>query len=120
MAPKTDLRKKKESLSQSLLNIAGASSRMFGGGSGWLPASAGSHNSFSIVRHVSFQQEATKGIEQAILNRDLGDEHSVVHEAPEDDESGSEKSDKTSSSGEDSDSSIEAAINGGENEDQLY
>ena len=94
---------------------------MFGGGSGWLPASAGSHNSFSIVRHVSFQQEATKGLEQAILNRDLGDEpQSVVQEAAEDDESGSEKSDKTSSSGEDSDSSIEAAINGGENEDELY
>ena len=68
VTPKIDLRKKKESLSMSLINIGGAgraSSGMFKM-SGRVAQEEGRHASFNIARAVSFQSPVGKnGMMQA-------------------------------------------------------
>lgn len=126
--PRTDLRKKKESLSMSLININGMrqGSRMFSSSSNVVSGEEGGrHQSFNVEivsRQISFASPRGRDIGIAVKNSS-GVVNAVVQENPISEESSgsSEHSDQTSSEGSGDDSSIDAAINGEEETEQsLY
>lgn len=128
--PQTDLRKKRESLSMSLINMSKSgrqNSRMFSSANlmNKSMAEQGRHQSFNIAKQISFQSLVGRDIKFGIKNKDsckIEDSHNPhISEADEDEDSSDEKSDPSSSSGDSSDSSMDAAINGEDDSEQaLY
>ena len=125
VVPQTDIRKKKESLSMSMINMGGSGrsgSRLFMSSS--FVAKDGenrlqSHN--LIAKQISFSSPLSKDIVKAVQvnSKDVSKNQQPIDEENSDDTS--EKSDPSSSENSDSDSSIEAALNGEEEtEEAIY
>ena len=116
VVPQIDLKKKKESLTMSMINISsGGGSRLFVSNSNNNGGEEGRHLSFNLIeKQISFSSPKGRDIVHAVRdNSDKIQSHAKIEEHNSEDES-SEKSDATSESDGSDTSSIDAAFNGEE------
>lgn len=121
--PQTDLKKKRESLTMSMINIykSGSSQRLFQSGRVETQSNRAMQSCNLVAKHISFASPRGKEISKAVnkSSQKIAPQPSQIDEENSEGES-SEKSDATSSSCS-SESSIDAALNGeGETEEALY